>query len=315
MYENNDTIDYAEVFGDDISEDTGADDASVGENEDAEVNTEADVDDNAESSDDNVGEAEADTDIDTVTEDGIKKQSRKDNSRFAAARREAERQRDAAIAEAEERHKKELENVFTAVGLTNPYTGKPVTNMDELAAYNKAISDDKKKTFMEKNGLSEDEYNRFIGELPEVAEARRMASEAEAAKRSAKDAKAKANIDEQVAIISKLNPDIKSVDDLIRDESYETILPLVKKGYAVSDAYRIANFDKLTSAAAASARQQERNSQISKEHLTQSDSRGSGIESVPADIRAQYREFNPDMTDAEIAKEYAKYIKQTRKNN
>ncbi len=311
MYENNDNIDYAEVFGEDITTETEADDTSVGENGSVEGESETDVDDNAESSENDGGETAATSD--PVTEGDSKgAQSAEDNTKYAAARREAERKRDEAINEANTRHERELSEIFAAVGLVNPYTGKPVTNMDELKEYNKAKGDSNKKLFMEKNGLTEAEYDEFVSGLPEVAAARQAQAEAKTAKDQADAAKSESIIEAEIGLISKLDPNIKNVDDLLRDESYERILPYVKRGYSLSDAYKIANYDKLTGAASASARQQVLNAQSGKAHLTQSESRGSGIESVPAEVRAQYRDFNPEMSDAEIAREWAKYQKQTK---
>lgn len=316
MYENNDNIDYAEVFGEDITAETEADDTSVGENGTAEAEADADADESADSSEnDGNTETESENDDNTPAQENDTHargtQSAEDNARFAAARREAERQRDEAVSEANTRHERELSEVFAAVGLVNPYTGKPVTNMAELAEYNKAKGDQHKKSFMEKNGMTEAEYEEFTSQLPEVAAARRAKAQAEAAEAQARSEKAKSIVDAEIGIIGKLNPDIKSVDDLVAHESYEKILPYVKRGYSVSDAYKIANYDKLTEAASASARQQVLNSQSGKAHLTQSESRGTGIEAVPAEVLRQYREFNPEMSDSEIAKEWAKFQKQT----
>lgn len=312
MYENNDNIDYAEVFGEDIAAETEADDTSVGENGSVEGESEAGTDDNAESSENN-GEETVPTSSDPATEENSKgTQSAEENAKYAAARREAERKRDEAINEVNTRHERELSEIFAAVGLVNPYSGKPVTNMAELREYNKAKGDSNKKLFMEKNGLTEAEYEQFVSGLPEVADARREKAEAKVAKDEADAARRENLVKTEIGLISKLDPNIRSVDDLLRDESYERILPYVKRGYTLSDAYKIANYDKLTGAASASARQQVLNAQSGKSHLTQSESRGSGIESVPADVRQQYREFNPDMSDAEIAKAWASYVKETR---
>ena len=319
----NDNIDYAEVFGEDVSDnlvgndaDATADGTSVGENESSEGVTEGDADESADSSEggteggteDGQSRTPVPTDKDAPAQ-ANNAQSAEDNARYAAARREAERQ----LKTEREKHERELFDVFSALGMTNPYTGKPVTNMAELEEYKKARADNQRKAFMEKNGLSETEYDRFVSELPEVAEAREAKARAEAERARSDYERRKAVLDEEIKAIGKYAPEIKSSEDLIKDESYEEVLSLTKRGYKLSDAYRIANFDKLTGKASASARQQVLNAHAGKEHLMQAESRGSGIESVPADVRQQYRDLNPDMSDEEIARDWARYVKQTRK--
>ncbi len=312
----NDNIDYAEVFGEDISvtdgdpeveapdaasaDDTSDTDTSVGENGDGDDNV-TDTEDSAESSNES-------------GESGSKPmQSSADNSKFAAARREAERQRDSAIAAERESSRKAIEEVFASLGLQDPYTGKPIRTKEEYDAYRNADSAQKKRDFMRENNMDERAYNSMIGELPEVRAAREAVERAQIAAQNAARERARTQLDEQIREIGTLDPSIKTIDDLTHNESYPKVFEMIKRGYTPVDAYRIANFDKLTKNASDAARQTVLNNQSGKEHLVQTTQRGTGIASVPADVRQAYRELNPDMSDAEIAKDYEKYLNQTRK--
>ena len=58
-------------------------------------------------------------------------------------------------------------------------------------------------------------------------------------------------VDEQLKEIGKLNPNIRELKDLAAMETYPKFYELVKKGTTLVDAYRLANFEALTSSAAA----------------------------------------------------------------
>ena len=239
-----------------------------------------------------------------------RQQTPEENARYAAARRDAERQRDEAIA-AERRSVSEL---FAQMGIINPYTGKPIASMEEWNSYRQQHEQQQKRDFMAAHNMDEAQYNQMVSSLPEVREARIAAERAKLAERSAADARAKTMMEEQLREISKLDPEIKSAADLMKSESYPEIYQMVKKGYNLYDAYRLANYGKLTQKASATARQQVLNNQAGKEHLIQTAQRGTGIDMVPPDVRQQYRMLNPGMSDAEIIKSYTKYQNETRKN-
>lgn len=239
-------------------------------------------------------------------------QSAEENSRYAAARRDAERQRDEAIAARDREHQAFVNRVFADLGITNPYTGQVIRTKEEYDAYAKAKADETRRSFMAANNLTEAQYNELVNGLPEVREAREAALRAKEAERQAADARSRAALAEQIKEITKIDPTIKSPTDLIRHASYPKIYEMVKRGYSAYDAYRLANMDALNARAAAAARQQTINNQAGKEHLMQTASRGSGAAPVPAEVKEQYRMLNPDMSDAEIARDYAKYLAQTK---
>ena len=106
-------------------------------------------------------------------------------------------------------------------------------------------------------------------------------------------------VDEQLKEIGKLNPNIRELKDLAAMETYPKFYELVKKGNTLVDAYRLANFEALTSSAAAAL-----NNLQGKQHMGQTKERGAGAVSVPAEVKEMYRALNPGATDAEIQAHY-----------
>ena len=84
---------------------------------------------------------------------------------------------------------------------------------------------------------------------------------------------------------------------------------MVKKGYDLLDAYKLANFDAVQKATADSTRQAAMNAAAGKSHMSTTTARGAGAVSVPSDVADIYRVFESDVTDAEIQRHYAKYAK------
>ena len=97
---------------------------------------------------------------------------------------------------------------------------------------------------------------------------------------------------------------LRELKDLAAMETYPKFYELVKKGNTLVDAYRLANFEALTSSAAAATRQAALNNLQGKQHMGQTKERGAGAVSVPAEVKEMYRALNPGATDAEIQAHY-----------
>jgi len=294
-----DEINYGEVFGLEIGE---------------EVTEPAEPSESADTQGEEVQEA-ADPAVEEGSEESAGEESAENtaqtpetNAKYAAARRRAEAERDAAIAKAREEAQAEaqrtIDAAFASMGMVNPYTGKPITNKSEFDEYQAKHSSEKKKEMINELGISATEFNTFIDSLPEVREAKAAKAQADAAAKIAADTAARAKIDEQIREISAIDPTIKSLEDFRNMETYDRFYDLVKKGNTLLDAYKLANIDKLTQSAAAASRQAALNATAGKGHLNPTKQHGTGAVPVPADIKAMYRQLNPDATDAEILKHY-----------
>lgn len=244
---------------------------------------------------------------------GQAQQTPEERAKFAAARRKAEAERDAAIEQARKDAQAEAQRVineaFANSGLTNPYTKQPITSKAEYDEYRTRYDAEQKNRILKKSGMSDDEFAQFVANLPEVKAAKEAQETAQAAARQVQEQQAKIRIDEQIKEINAIDPTIKDLKDLTGAENYQQIYALVKRGNSLVDAYKLANYDRLTGSAAAAARQAATNAARGKDHLTPTTTRGAGAVSVPADIRDAYKAFNPNATDAEIQQHYQKYIK------
>lgn len=197
-----------------------------------------------------------------------------------------------------------IDEAFALSGLKNPYTGQPITSKAEYDAYRERFERDRREQVLKQTGMTQEEFQRFVQELPEMREARQARESAERAVREAREAAARVKLDEQIREIGKLDPSIKSPEDLLKMPTYQKFYELVRLGNSFTDAFRLANFDALAQRSAAGARQAAVNSARSKEHLTETKTRGSGAASVPAEVREQYKLFNPDATEEEIQKHW-----------
>ena len=237
------------------------------------------------------------------------------DAQFAAARRKAEAERDAAIARAKEDAQKQVDEFFKTSGLMNPYTGQPITTRAEYEAYRERFEADQKAKLMEKAGITQEEFQAFVQGLPEVRAARQAKAEAEAAARQAREQEAKARVDEQLRQIQAIDPTVKELGDLAKLDTYPKLYDMVKRGYSILDAYRLANYDTLTQRAAEASRKAAINSVQSKQHLKATESRGGGAIPVPDSVLEEYRVLNPGATKEEIQKHYQSYMKNSRKSN
>ena len=236
-----------------------------------------------------------------------------EDAKYAAARRKAEQERDAAIEkarkEAREEAQRTIDEAIRSSGLTDPYTGRPITTKAELDAYQARHQEEQARNLQKKAGLTQEQYQAFVNSLPEVRQARQAQEQAEKATREVREQAAKSKIEEQLKEISAIDPTIKGLGDLTKMENYQRFYELVKRGNTLTDAYKLANYDVLTQKAAEASRKTAITAAKSKEHLSPTTQRGAGAVSVPADIKAEYRAFNPDATDEEIQKHYQKYMK------
>lgn len=246
-------------------------------------------------------ESEATEETDVSKEDSSQQNERtnvqtdEENARYAAMRRKAE-------ADAEKRMKTELDRSIASLGLTDPYTNKPITNQAEMEAYRQRFVEEQRKEVQEKAGMSPEDYQRFVDSLPEVQAGK-------AAQQKVMDLEIRAKIDSQMREIQMISPEIKSMEDLSKLDNFDKLYDMVGKGYELADAYKVLNYDRLTAKAAEAAKQQALNSIGGKNHLQPVTPRGQGAVPVPADVAAEYRALMPEATDAEIQAHYNKYAR------
>lgn len=273
-------IDYGSVFG--VEATDGVNESAPAEQTTAEATTAEDA----------AGEKETEP----------AKQSAEENAKYAAARRKAEQERDAAIAQARAEAQRSIDESIRALNIENPYTGRTIQSKAEYDAYQRQQAAERRTQVAESAGMSEQEFDSFVDRLPQVQDYKRAAE-------AARQQQQKMVLEEQIQEIAKLDPSITTVEDLMKRPEYKQIYASVRKGNSIVDAFKLANFDKLTASAGNAGRQAALNAAGSKEHLTATTARGAGSLTVPADVKAMYKSMMPDATDAEIQEHYNKFHK------
>lgn len=268
-------INYDELFG--IESANTEEVAETPDSEAVEETVETEV------TEDTAGEKESEVAEQTV------EQTKEERAQHAAARRKAEE--DARVS-------KGVDDAIASLGLVNPYTGKAVTNKAEFEEYGRSVGKEKEDAFLDKTGLTKEELKSYVDGLPEMQQAKRMQADMELQKQ-------KTALDAAIAEVTKIDPAIKTLDDLQKLPNYGEIYEKAMRGYTLADAYLVVNRDKLTQKASAAAKQAALN-RSGKDHLTTTSSRGEGAIDVPADVMEMYRAMNPKASDQEIRDHYNK---------
>lgn len=199
-----------------------------------------------------------------------------------------------------------LNGAIAELNMVDPYTKQPIRTKAEYDVFYARHQDEQRKKFQKANGMSDEQFQRFVEELPQVRQANEAKAQAEREQRSAREQQARARLEEQVKAIGRLDPGVTDLKSLTESEGYDRVYALVQKGYELADAYKIVHFERLSQRNVAAAKQQALNAAQGKGHLTQTPARGSGAVAVPADVKEQYRLFWPGATDAEIQQHYEK---------
>ena len=208
-------------------------------------------------------------------------QSAEENARYAAIRRRAEE-------DARRKYESELGQMNQQIaamcrGITHPVTGQPITNMrdyvDALAIQQRQASEQE----LQEKGVDPSVINRMIETNPVVMQAQQVLE-------SAKMAQANSALQNDLAELSKIDPSIKSLDDLAALPTFPQMLDFIARyeGTSIIDAYKVFNYGNSTQ----TARQQAINQMRGKDHLsTQTGIAQSDDEfvEVPAEIMARYK--------------------------
>ena len=233
------------------------------------------------------GEVEA-----TETPEATEEQPELDrNAIYADARRraeaEAKRKQAAVDAEYAERFK----------DYKNPITGQPIKSakdyFDALTAQEQLQT---KKTLAD-NGIDPNLIEKAVNNSPAVRAANLVIAEQRVEK-------VKSYIEEQVREVGKIDPDIRSAQDIEKSDRYPEILNYVNNNrLSIVDAYKLVYSDKLNEKKTEAAKQQAINNAKSQSHLKATESgagSGDNLVNIPENQLAKWREFFPDKSDKEL---------------
>lgn len=244
--------------------------------------------------------------------EGTAPQSHEDNRRFAEQRRKhAEELRRYQAGEAE-RTKAAVDAAIAAMGMKDP-RGNLITTKDQLEQVRADQAKAERTAKLRRMGLDEGSFNELVSEAvnshPDVQAAKAAAEAARAAEEKAANEQAKQAFDNDLReIAEKYDPSIKSFSDLVNSENYSEISKYVRdKGLTVLEAYKMANFDRITAQRSAAAKQSAINDINNKNHMQSIGAPiGTGSAIIPPRAMEMYRSMG--YTDAQAAAAYNKFV-------
>lgn len=214
----------------------------------------------------------------------------------------------AALEAERQKTNQRLSAFFAKAGLRNPMDGnKPIESLEAFEAYQQAYDAQQLQRRLKAGQLTPEDLQAAIAATPEMQRLRQQEQERQAQEQAAQQAAQKAQIDAELAEIGKLDPTVKSLEDILRQETGKEFAAKVRQGYSFLDAFRLANYQRLMDGAAAAAREKETLAR-SKEHLApHGKGKGQGAPSVPAEVSQMYDALIPGMTAEEKQKHWARY--------
>lgn len=217
------------------------------------------------------------------------------NAQYAAARRQAE----AAYRRELDGINGEFKRLFGNV--VNPVTNKPIeTYQDYLQAVEHQMRANREAEMMEK-GVDPAMIEQMINQSPAIRQA-------EAIIQQSKMQEAKQKLEDDMKALSRIDPSIKSFEDLGKHESYQAVLQLVKNnGLSLSDAFILANHQRLSTSKADAAKQAAINAAKSQSHLETtkgSNTAPSNLVPIPDSSLKTWQAAYPDLSLDELTRKY-----------
>lgn len=230
-------------------------------------------------------------------------QTPEQNAQYAAIRRRAEY--DAQVKYQNEQAR--LDNMYAEKfrGLTNPETGAPIRG---AADYFEALAAQERmqaKEEMQNAGIDPSLLDRAIANSP-------LIRQAEAAIAQNTQRESQRMVEEDMQKIIAFDPQVSNEQDIVSQDNFTEVVHYCEThpGMRLADAYKLVNFDRLSSNRAKAAEQGAINQARSKNHL----STPSGISSddktvdIPQNQLELWRDFFPDKSPKELRKIYNKSI-------
>ena len=195
-------------------------------------------------------------------------------------------------------------------GMTNPFTGQPITSERDLIAYKEAYEAAEQRRKFEEAGVDEKMLNDFVNNHPAIQRANRVILEQQQTEANAFMAKEFQALQEEF-------PDcgLTEVADLLKTEEGKKALNIWKtnKDVSMADAYAMTHRAQIRQRAE-EARKKEteamkqgmRNQMNSKNHLTQTKGTSGGGDEIPADALEGLQMFFPGKSHAEYVAMYKK---------
>ena len=226
-------------------------------------------------------------------------QSAETNAAFANMRRQLE---------AAEKRQRDIDAMYAQKfgQYTNPETGQPIRSAADYAEAMAAQERAQARAKLQEANIDPGIIDNMIANSPAI----RAAQEATA---ELNNIKANQMMEEDFRAVLAIDPTKSNFDDIINDPSYGAVVDYVSRvpGMRFSEAYKLVNFDRLSSSNTAAAKQAVINQVKGQSHLTN----GAGVtttdagEDIPAGMIESFKERFPDKSMKELKALYNRVIK------
>lgn len=245
-------------------------------------------------------ENDAESVVETNEQENV--QSDEDNARYAAARRRAEQE----FAERQKAQDLEFERRFK--GFENPITHQPIRSQKD---YLEALDAQEKLQFeqsLASGNVDADTLNSYIDR--QISN-NPVVLQAQAVIEANQKAQFEAALNESVKEISKIDPSIKTADDIFSAPNWNDVFDYVQKGMDLTAAYKVVNFDKLMANTTAGAKQATINNMKGMQHLNQTNGLNVGNDGevdIPQSELGIWQRAFPDLSLKELKAKYNRVI-------
>jgi hypothetical protein len=211
--------------------------------------------------------------------------------------------------EAAERRAAEIDAMYAKQfgGYNNPETGQPIRSaqdyMDAMAAQERLQARQK----LQENNIDLQLIDNLIANSPVVRQAEAQMAELT-------NMRAQQEVDRDIAEVLKLDPTLTSKDAIMNDPSFPQVLEKVQSGMRLVDAYKLVNFDRLSSSKTAAARQAVVNQVKGQAHLSNAPgiSANDTLEDIPASMLEDFKDLFPGKSVKELKALYNKTLESRR---
>lgn len=224
------------------------------------------------------------------------------NAAFASMRRELE---------AAKRQQQEIDAMYARQygGYTNPETGQPITSAKDYFEAMEAQERMQMRAQLQESNIDPRVIDNMIANSPAVRQAQAVTAELNSYR-------ATQMLNDDFKKVLAFDSTKQSEEDILNDPSYMSVIDYVQRhpGTRFDEAYKIVNFERLTSSKGDAAKQAVINQIKSKNHLSTGTSVdvGDSEDEIPASLVEHYKELFPEKNMKELKALYNNTLKARR---
>lgn len=224
------------------------------------------------------------------------------NAAFASMRRELE---------AAKRQQQEIDAMYARQygGYTNPETGQPITSAKDYFEAMEAQERMQMRAQLQESNIDPRVIDNMIANSPAVRQAQAVTAELNSYR-------ATQMLNDDFKKVLSFDSTKQSEEDILNDPSYMSVIDYVQRhpGTRFDEAYKIVNFERLTSSKGDAAKQAVINQIKSKNHLSTGTSVdvGDSEDEIPASLVEHYKELFPEKNMKELKALYNNTLKARR---